>query len=211
MKAQKHSIRFFTTASLALILIAGATAQTNAVPSVDEIINKLNAVVPSQSGEAKPGRKMRGVVLSDGSRVSADASNANGKQLSSSSVHSNMQRVEKVDPTGYSEARIQFEFGSEKLTGFSRQVLDVFASAIQSPSLKDVNFIVEGHTDGVGSDQYNLNLSRRRAEAVVRYLAGNRGISTSRLSARGKGKRELINSADPTAAENRRVAWVPLG
>lgn len=211
MEKYKHSIRIFSAAALAACISVSVCAQTNAVPSVDEIINKLNAVVPSQNGDVKPGRKTRGVVLSDGSKVGAESPNANGRQDNSASARSNVQSVEKVDPTGYSEARIQFEFGSERLTGYSKQVLDVFASAIQSPSLKDVNFIVVGHTDGVGSDQYNLNLSRRRAEAVVRYLAGDRGIDTSRLSAQGKGKRELFNSADPSAAENRRVAWVPQG
>ena len=211
MKTLKHSIRFFCATAMAAFISMGASAQTNALPTVDEIINKLNAVVPSQNSAAKSGRKTRGVVVTDGANVDAESSTGNGKSDNAASPQSITQHVEKIEPAGYSEARIQFEFGSERLTGFSKKVLDVFASAIQSPSLKALNFVVEGHTDGVGSDQYNLNLSRRRAEAVVRYLAGYRGISASRLSARGKGKRELFNAADPTAAENRRVAWVPQG
>lgn len=79
-----------------------------------------------------------------------------------------------------------------------------------SPSLQSMRFVIEGHTDGVGSDQYNLELSRKRATAVMRYLTGTRGIPAKRLSARGKGKRELVNPDEPASPENRRVAWVPL-
>jgi len=79
-----------------------------------------------------------------------------------------------------------------------------------SPSLQSMKFVIEGHTDGVGSDKYNLDLSRKRATAVMRYLTGTRSIPAKRLSARGKGKRELANPDEPASPENRRVAWVPL-
>ena len=54
-----------------------------------------------------------------------------------------------------------------------------------------------------------MELSRKRAAEVVHYLADLRGVSTDRLAARGKGKRELANQANANAAENRRVVWLP--
>lgn len=108
----------------------------------------------------------------------------------------------------YSESRITFEFGSDQLTPYAKRVLDVFGAAIQSPQLQNVQFIIEGHTDGVGSDQYNLELSRKRAESVIRYLVDGVRIDPTRLAARGKGRRELVNPNDPGSSDNRRVVWV---
>jgi OmpA-OmpF porin, OOP family len=67
--------------------------------------------------------------------------------------------------------------------------------------------VIEGHTDSYGDDQANLNLSRRRAEAIGAYLTGTLGISTSRVSAVGYGETQPIASNDtPQGRErNRRI------
>lgn len=120
------------------------------------------------------------------------------------------QRPAQAAPASnvYSESRITFEFGSDQLTPYAKRVLDVFGAAIQSPQLQNVQFIIEGHTDGVGSDQYNLELSRKRAESVIRYLVDGVRIDPTRLAARGKGRRELLNPNEPGSSDNRRVVWV---
>jgi len=66
--------------------------------------------------------------------------------------------------------------------------------------------LIEGHTDNVGGQDYNLGLSQRRADAVKAYLV-NQGIDASRLSATGKGKDSPIadNSTAIGRQENRRV------
>lgn len=65
---------------------------------------------------------------------------------------------------------------------------------------------IVGHTDGVGSEMYNLQLSIARAEAVMEYLR-SRGVALARLSADGKGETEPIASNADEAARrrNRRV------
>ena len=67
--------------------------------------------------------------------------------------------------------------------------------------------VVEGHTDSYGDDQANLNLSRRRAEAIGEYLTGTLGIAASRVSAIGYGETQPIASNDtPQGRErNRRI------
>jgi len=67
--------------------------------------------------------------------------------------------------------------------------------------------VIEGHTDNVGSAQYNLDLSKRRAQAVVDYLVENYGIDRSRLAARGYGMSRPVadNATDEGRQLNRRM------
>lgn len=67
--------------------------------------------------------------------------------------------------------------------------------------------VLEGHTDNVGAPEYNLELSKRRAESVVDYLVKNYGIDRSRLEARGYGMSRPVapNTTDEGRQANRRV------
>jgi outer membrane protein OmpA-like peptidoglycan-associated protein len=72
-------------------------------------------------------------------------------------------------------------------------------------------FRVEGHTDSFGSDEYNLDLSQRRAETVKGWLVQNMGIDPGRIQTQGFGKSRLIVPGDRTVEEqqlNRRVEIV---
>jgi len=67
--------------------------------------------------------------------------------------------------------------------------------------------VIEGYTDEVGSDEYNMQLSQRRAEGVVKYLEDKFGIAPSRLSAKGYGKTRPVtdNASDAAKQKNRRI------
>ena len=106
--------------------------------------------------------------------------------------------------------QIQFAFNSDRIDGASATTMNNLASALGSDELKGRSFQVIGHTDGVGSAGYNVRLSQMRAASVKRYLTEH-GVTADRLSASGKGASELLNKADPTAAENRRVEIVASG
>jgi outer membrane protein OmpA-like peptidoglycan-associated protein len=72
-------------------------------------------------------------------------------------------------------------------------------------------FRVEGHTDSFGSDQYNMDLSQRRAETVKSWLVANMNIDADRIQTQGFGKTHLIVPADRSVEEqqlNRRVEIV---
>lgn len=105
---------------------------------------------------------------------------------------------------------INFDFASTRIRPESRVVLDRVAAVMAAPSSGDVRFRIVGHTDDVGSDAGNLSLSRRRAAAVKDYLVHHHRIAATRLDALGMGKREPLDSANPRAAENRRVEIVSL-
>ena len=98
---------------------------------------------------------------------------------------------------------VRFKYNSDVLEPDARVNLDEFAKALKTPQLGASRFVVEGHTDATGTPSYNLDLSERRAQAVVRYLR-ERGVDTAKLEARGYGQTKPV-VADPFAGENRRV------
>ena len=100
---------------------------------------------------------------------------------------------------------IRFEFGSATLKPESIETLRNLGNALNQGLSDQKLFVIEGHTDAVGSRPYNLELSRQRAHAVKDFLVNTMGVSPSRLEAVGKGSTEPANSRNPYAAENRRV------
>ena len=105
------------------------------------------------------------------------------------------------------DLRLSFETGSATLTDQAKEEARVFAEALRSPKLTERKFVIEGHTDSVGSRAYNLDLSRRRAEAVVEYLS-SLGVSRSRLRTVGYGFDRPLDGRSARAQENRRVEAV---
>lgn len=74
----------------------------------------------------------------------------------------------------------------------------------------DVKVEVAGHTDSIGTDEYNMGLSMRRAEAVRSYLV-DKGIAADRLTVKGYGESQPIadNATDTGRFQNRRVELIP--
>lgn len=100
---------------------------------------------------------------------------------------------------------VTFEFDSSKLTMSAENRLDNVVDALEASS--DVRFRIDGHTDSVGSESYNLGLSQRRVESVREYLT-NGGIDTRRITAtEGHGESEPVATNETAAgrAQNRRV------
>ena len=112
-------------------------------------------------------------------------------------------------PTVTIPSRVQFEFDSDRLTQRGRQDLDVFGEALVT-QLRNRTVLLEGHTDAIGSDDYNMDLSQRRARAVREYLSESFGLPATQLSAAGKGKDAPIAPNDSEAGRslNRRVDFV---
>lgn len=105
---------------------------------------------------------------------------------------------------------ILFEFDRDVLTSRATITLDILGQAMSSPELAGSVFRLEGHTDAVGGYDYNMDLSRRRAHAVQRYLSEEFGIAPDRLIAAGLGETRALPNIAPEDGRNRRVEVVNL-
>lgn len=96
-----------------------------------------------------------------------------------------------------------FEYKSSALTNSSKSLLDQVAGKLTSAQ---VDVLVGGHTDSIGGNKYNLNLSRQRADTVKNYLI-SQGVDKSKITSKGFGENNPIadNKSEQGRAENRRV------
>ena len=99
---------------------------------------------------------------------------------------------------------VLFKFDSGSLTPAASQVLDTIVAKLQRKPYKKIR--VEGHTDSLGTDSYNLDLSGRRANSVMQYFI-MKGMDTSLIHAEGKGESHPVatNTSDEGRRRNRRV------
>ena len=121
------------------------------------------------------------------------------------------KRVEVRDNKIVINEKVQFEFNSAKILEVSHSLLDEVAKVIkENPQIKKLR--VEGHASSEGSDDYNLKLSDKRANAVMKYLTKNAGIETGMISAKGYGEAQPIasNDTEDGREKNRRVEFTIL-
>lgn len=150
---------------------------------------------------------------------SADSANQNAQNASQqagnaqNSANDAVNRADSLDSVvkdldNYKQVAgvsVHFGFNKAVLTADDRQQLDGFASQLASNN----NYILEvtGGTDSVGPAQYNYELSQRRADAVVQYMAAKYNIPARRFYLIGIGKDQYVASNKTAAdrAKNRRV------
>jgi outer membrane protein OmpA-like peptidoglycan-associated protein len=108
------------------------------------------------------------------------------------------------------DVEVFFAYDSAVILPEALPKLITLGQALSDPRLKGSVFLIGGHTDAKGSDQYNLGLSSRRGDSVKQFLVQNFHLDPGVLYAIGFGKEQLKNAADPFAAENRRVQIVNI-
>ena len=116
---------------------------------------------------------------------------------------------EELFKTGsYSTTAITFDVDSDQLKPEAYGILKKIAEAIQQDSDKSV--MIVGHTDSDGSEEHNLDLSKRRAASVKNALVQEFGVEASRLTTEGKGENEPVASNDTVLekAKNRRTEFI---
>jgi outer membrane protein OmpA-like peptidoglycan-associated protein len=123
-------------------------------------------------------------------------------------------RGTRIEPTAPPTLRLPifFEFNSTTLRPEAHALLDKVGAALASDELGTFRFSVEGHTDSVGSERFNEQLSRDRAAVVKAYLMA-KGVPEERLSTMGHGERIPVvsNETDSGRQRNRRVEVINLG
>lgn len=103
------------------------------------------------------------------------------------------------------ETSVHFGFNKDNLTKNAKEALDQLATDV--PNTKGYIITVEGGTDSVGNADYNYNLSERRADAVIQYLASQHNIPAHKIYLIGLGKDKPVesNKTSEGRAKNRRV------
>jgi len=113
---------------------------------------------------------------------------------------------DETNPDG-SKAGVYFETNKFNINSNSTLALDKLEKIFAE--YPETNILIEGHTDDVGTDAYNMSLSQKRAEAVSSYLK-TKGVSPTRLSTKWFGETMPVveNNSDANRALNRRVQIV---
>jgi outer membrane protein OmpA-like peptidoglycan-associated protein len=126
----------------------------------------------------------------------------------SSRLLSAEQIKRELETRGYSTTYIHFATNSAEIEAGSEEQVVQIANALNEPYANLDHFQIVGHTDSMGSEQYNMQLSDRRAKAVVKSLTGRYGLSPNILRAVPMGKSQLLvfpEQSDDDRARNRRV------
>jgi outer membrane protein OmpA-like peptidoglycan-associated protein len=108
------------------------------------------------------------------------------------------------------DLEINFDYNSADISAKSMASVQKLGRALTNPDLKGSTFIVAGHTDAVGGEAYNQDLSERRADSIKRYLVDKFSIPGPDLVTVGYGKTKLKDPNNPTAEVNRRVQVVNM-
>src|SRR6476619_6772737 len=103
------------------------------------------------------------------------------------------------------DLEIQFDYNSADISKNSVTAVQELGKALSDASLKGSTFVVAGHTDAIGGEAYNQDLSERRADTIKKYLVDKHGINGTDLVTVGYGKSKLKDPDHPMAATNRRV------
>ena len=105
---------------------------------------------------------------------------------------------------------VNFEYRSAELTDDAMVLLNEVGKALNNQKMLGAKFDLNGHTDDIGSENYNMSLSAQRAHAVGEYLKRSHSIEGHRVVPKGYGESypKVENINDENRAENRRVEFV---
>jgi OOP family OmpA-OmpF porin len=207
------------TVIASVLLLGGCATKKYVAGQVDPVNTKLGEVDRNQKNTQK---QLEGdepkISAADEKATSADAratdalGRADAASKKSDQVRSDLHnelndRIANIDDyktTG--NVTVLFKFDSAKLTDDARQQLDQMTTG-QVGSLKRYFVAIQGFTDKTGTVEHNLDLSRRRAEAVQTYLVAEHNIPVYRIQIVGLGKDKPVDEGKGREAreKNRRV------
>jgi outer membrane protein OmpA-like peptidoglycan-associated protein len=108
------------------------------------------------------------------------------------------------------DLEIQFDYNSADISKGSTTAVQELGKALSSPDLKGSTFVVAGHTDAIGGEAYNQELSERRADTIKKYLTEKYGIAGADLVTVGYGESKPKDANAPMDPTNRRVQVVNM-
>jgi len=163
----------------------------------------VGGVLGNQTGSSARGAIIGAVIGGAAGAIIGHQMDQQAKELEQNIPGATIQRVGEGIAVTFPSG-ILFPFNSTEILPAGKSNLQQLASSLEKYPNSDV--LIVGHTDSVGTDAYNLDLSQRRALAASAYVQ-SLSVPASRLRTAGKGKTEPIqpNDTEEGRAKNRRV------
>jgi outer membrane protein OmpA-like peptidoglycan-associated protein len=193
--------------SAALSMTAGLALAGDNVISADQISKALQPKPPLTRGLSAGGQQVDKAAQAKEAKFVNSLRNRPTRSLSSGEREEVAQLAAnkpKID------LEIRFEYNSADISKASVQAVQELGKALSDPTLKGSTFVVAGHTDAVGGEEYNQGLSERRADTIKKYLTEKYGINGSDLVTVGYGKTKPKDANAPMDPVNRRVQVVNM-
>ena len=227
MNREEGALQDMTRTSLVILLAAGMVASVGCSSKkyvrneTTPLINKTNELDDLTAKNTKDIKDVDARAQAGIQAVQAKAAEVDQKALAAGKTADDAQttanaatkRVDTLTQTvvnldnyrPVAETSVHFGFDKDNLTKKAKEALDQLATDV--PNTKGYIVTVEGGTDAVGSSDYNYDLSQRRANAVIQYLAAQHNVPAHKIYLIGLGKDKPVDS-NKTAdgrAKNRRV------
>jgi len=210
-----------TRISVLAVLVAGSLPFTvgcatkkyvrNQTAPIISNVDELNEQTAKNTHDIKDAdtRAQQGIAQADSKATAAGQAagqaNQNATQAANrvTSLAGTVENLDNYKPVA--ETKVLFGFDKSQLTRQDKQTLDDFAAQLQSQRHYIVE--VEGYTDSTGPADYNDQLSQRRADAVIQYLAQKYNVPPHKIFHIGLGKGNPVaqNTTAQGRAKNRRV------
>jgi OmpA-OmpF porin, OOP family len=217
----KRQVEMALMAGATVLLLGGCATKKYVAQRVDPVSGKVDQVDKNQQNTQK---QLEGdepkISAADEKATAADAragdalNRADAASKKSDDVRDQLRgelsdRIANLDEYKSSkDVTVLFKFNSDALTDDARQELDQLTSSVGS--LKRYFIAIQGFTDKTGTPEYNLALSRRRAEAVQTYLVAKHSVPVYRIQIVGLGHDKPLNDEKTKSdrGKNRRVEVV---
>jgi outer membrane protein OmpA-like peptidoglycan-associated protein len=193
------------TLGAALSMTAGLAFAGDNNVSADQILNALQPK-PLTRGlsigpQADPAVKAREIGFVDTLR---------NRRTRSLSINEREEIADIASTKPKIDLEIQFDYNSADISKTSMPAVQELGKALSNANLRGSTFVVAGHTDAIGGESYNQDLSERRADSIKRYLTEKYGINGTDLVTVGYGKSKPKDPNAPMDPINRRVQVVNM-
>ena len=163
----------------------------------------IGGIIGGNNGSTAKGAIIGAVVGGAAGAIIGHQMDQQAKELEQNIPGATVERVGEGIQVTFASGLL-FGFDSDVVRGDARSNLNELARSLDR--YDESNLLIVGHTDAVGRESYNQDLSERRAESAANYLV-SQGVDPNRIDTRGLGETEPVasNESDSGRAKNRRV------
>ncbi len=210
-------MRKFVSPAIVILLVAGLTVTGCATKKyVQESVANSEAVTNGKIGEVQSSveinqKEISGLQQKDAElQAQIDKMSATAKEaLERATKAGKLAEGTFIAETILTDDDVRFGFDNYRLSDEAEAALDAFAKQVLDMNV-GAYLEIQGHTDNIGSESYNLSLGYKRAEQVMKYLSSEKGFPLHRMNVTSYGEYKPIadNGTSAGRAQNRRVALV---